>query len=119
MRTIVFGSGMSDKTDIKMEAYDMRERYTSTKTLLGKILYLFQYKMKLEFLYYDLEKKLSNKYFFYIQNVIGTAKSSIQEIKQSGRIRLKLESPNPDGRTAGFVTLNAWSFDSKIPASTG
>ena len=50
---------------------------------------------------------------------IGTAKSSIQEIKQSGRIRLKLESPNPDGRTAGFVTLNAWSFDSKIPASTG
>ena len=64
MRTIVFGSGMSDKTDIKMEAYDMRERYTSTKTLLGKILYLFQYKMKLEFLYYDLEKDLSNKYFF-------------------------------------------------------
>ena len=64
MRTIVFGSGMSDKTDIKMEAYDMRERYTSTKTLLGKILYLFQYKMKLEFLYYDLEKNLSNKYFF-------------------------------------------------------
>ena len=49
---------------------------------------------------------------------IGTAKSSIEEIKQSGRIRLKLESPNPDGRTAGFVTLNAWSFDSKIPAST-
>ena len=64
MRTIVFGSGMSDKTDIKMEAYDMRERYTSTKTLLGKILYFFQYKMKLEFLYYDLEKNLSNKYFF-------------------------------------------------------
>ena len=64
MRTIVFGSGMSDKTDIKMEAYDMRERYTSTKTLLGKILYLFQYKMKLEFLYYDLEKNLRNKYFF-------------------------------------------------------
>ena len=65
MRTIVFGSGMNDKTDIKMEAYDMRERYTSTKTLLGKILYLFQYKMKLEFLYYDPEKKnLSYKYFF-------------------------------------------------------
>ena len=49
---------------------------------------------------------------------LGTAKSTIQEIKQAGRIRLKLESPNPDGRTAGFVTLNAWSFDSKIPAST-
>ena len=65
------------------------------------------------------KKNLSHKSFFYIQNVIGTAKSSIQEIKQSGRIRLKLESPNPDGRTAGFVTLNAWSFDSKIPASTG
>ena len=39
MRTIVFGSGMNDKTDIKMEAYDMRERYTSTKTLLGKIVF--------------------------------------------------------------------------------
>ena len=35
MRTIVFGSGMNEKTDIKMEAYDLRERYTSTKTLLG------------------------------------------------------------------------------------
>ena len=112
MRTIVFGSGMNDKTDIKMEAYDMRERYTSTKTLLGKIVYFFYYKMK-------QKKKTCAINLFYIQNVIGTAKSSIQEIKQSGRIRLKLESPNPDGRTAGFVTLNAWSFDSKIPASTG
>ena len=111
MRTIVFGSGMSDKTDIKMEAYDMRERYTSTKTLLGKIVYFFIIK-------WNRKKNLCYKSFF-IQNVIGTAKSSIQEIKQSGRIRLKLESPNPDGRTAGFVTLNAWSFDSKIPASTG
>ena len=54
MRTVVFGSAMNDKTDIKMEAYDMRERYTSTKTLLG------------------------------------TSLTSIQEIKQTGRIRLKV-----------------------------
>jgi hypothetical protein len=35
------------------------------------------------------------------------------------RTRLKLSSPNPDGRTAGFVTLNTWVFDNiKIPGST-
>ena len=34
MRTILFGGG-SEKCDIKLEAYDMRERYTSTSTLLG------------------------------------------------------------------------------------
>ena len=35
-----------------------------------------------------------------------------------GRIRLKLESPNPDGRTAGFVTLTSRTFDPKLPGST-
>ena len=36
-----------------------------------------------------------------------------------GRSRLKLESPNPDGRTAGFVTLNCWTFDNtKFAGST-
>lgn len=35
-----------------------------------------------------------------------------------GRTRLKLNSPNPDGRTAGFVTLTTKSFESKIPGST-
>ena len=32
-------------------------------------------------------------------------------INYVGRTRLKLSSPNPDGRTAGFVTLNTWGFD--------
>ena len=36
----------------------------------------------------------------------------------SGRIRLKLESPNPDGRTAGFVSLVSRSFEPKLPGST-
>ena len=37
----------------------------------------------------------------------------------TGRTRLKLSSPNPDGRTAGFVTLNCWTFDiTKIAGST-
>ncbi len=31
---------------------------------------------------------------------------------------MKLNSPNPDGRTAGFVTLATKSFESKIPGST-
>ena len=35
-----------------------------------------------------------------------------------GRTRLKLNSPNPDGRTAGFVTLATKSFESKVPGST-
>lgn len=35
-----------------------------------------------------------------------------------GRSRLKLESPNPEGRNAGFVTLNAWTFEVKVPGST-
>ncbi len=29
-----------------------------------------------------------------------------------------MESPNPDGRSAGFVTLNCWGFDSAVAAST-
>ena len=82
MRTILFPNGINDKSDIKFEAYDMRERYTSTQTLLG------------------------------------TASTTVAEVKQSNRMRLKLDSPNPDGRTAGFVTLISWMFDSKIPAST-
>ena len=81
MRTILFGAG-SEKCDIKLEAYDMRERYTSTSTLLG------------------------------------TAQTNMAEQKNGERIRLKLESPNPDGRTAGFVTITSWIFDLKIPAST-
>ena len=60
----------------------MRERYTSTSTLLG------------------------------------TAQTNMAEQKNGERIRLKLESPNPDGRTAGFVTITSWIFDLKIPAST-
>ena len=42
----------------------------------------------------------------------------MSEQKHGERIRLKLESPNPDGRTAGFITINSWMFDLKIPAST-
>ena len=82
MRTILFSHLVADKSDIKLEAYDMRERYTSTSTLLG------------------------------------TATTSISELKHGERIRLKLDSPNPDGRTAGFVTLTTWMFEAKIPAST-
>ena len=34
-------------------------------------------------------------------------------------MRLKLSSPNPDGRTAGFVTLSTWGFDiTNIPGSS-
>ena len=83
MRTILLSANLSgDKTQIKLEAYDMREKYTSTKTLLG------------------------------------TSLTSVSDLKNSPKMRLKLESPNPDGRTAGFVTLNATFFDTKIPAST-
>ena len=40
-------------------------------------------------------------------------------INYVGRTRLKLSSPNPDGRTAGFVTLNTWGFDNtNFPGST-
>ena len=46
------------------------------------------------------------------------AHTSMSEQKHGERIRLKLESPNPDGRTAGFITINTWMFDLKIPAST-
>ena len=36
-----------------------------------------------------------------------------------GRMRLKLSSPNPDGRTAGFITLSTWGFDiTNIPGSS-
>ena len=38
---------MNEKTDIKMEAYDMRERYTSTKTLLG--MYKFTILVQMEY----------------------------------------------------------------------
>ena len=35
-----------------------------------------------------------------------------------GRTRLKLSSPNPEGRNVGFVTINCWSFDNiRIPGS--
>ena len=63
MRTIVFGSGINEKTDIKMEAYDMRERYTSTKTLLGKILHIYFIKIR-NFQHncpYQLQNKFPNK----------------------------------------------------------
>jgi hypothetical protein len=86
MRTIVFreSDGLNEASHIKVEAYDMRERYTSTCTLLG-----------------------------------SATSSNMSDLKHSGRSRLKLESPNPDGRTAGFVTLNCWNFDdSRIPGST-
>ena len=82
MRTILLSANVTDKTQIKLEAYDMREKYTSTKTLLGSAL------------------------------------TTVHDLKNEAKMRLKLESPNPDGRTAGFVTLNAGFYDSKIPAST-
>ena len=85
MRTILLSANLSgggDKTQIKLEAYDMREKYTSTKTLLGSSL------------------------------------TTLSDLKNSPKMRLKLESPNPDGRTAGFVTINATFYDSRIPAST-
>ena len=79
MRTVVFHENV---TSIKLEAFDMREKYTSTSTLLGM------------------------------------AFVALSELKGQQRLRMKLESPNPSGRTAGFITLTTWFFDSKIPAST-
>ena len=86
LRTTVFRK--SDGIDVnlaelRISAYDLRERFTATSTLLG------------------------------------TSNVSMADLKKTGRIRLKLSSPNPDGRTAGFVSLNSWGFDvMKIPAST-
>ena len=83
MRTILLSSNINvDKTEIKLEAYDMREKYTCTRTLLG------------------------------------SAVTCLNDLKNSLKMRLKLDSPNPDGRTAGFVTLNACFYDNRIPAST-
>ncbi|CAB4066700.1 unnamed protein product [Lepeophtheirus salmonis] len=77
LRTTCFRpcEGVSDATSLRVTAYDLRERFTSTRSLLGSA-------------------------------DVGT----IESIKGSGRVRLKLESPNPEGRTAGFITLNAWSL---------
>ena len=36
----------------------------------------------------------------------------------SGRLRLKLDSPNPEGRSAGFVSMTGWGFDPRVPSST-
>ena len=86
LRTTVFRK--SDGIDInlaelRISAYDLRERFTATSTLLG------------------------------------TSSVSMADLKKTGRTRLKLSSPNPDGRTAGFVSLTTWGFDiMKIPAST-
>eukprot|EP00095_Tigriopus_kingsejongensis_P011180 maker-scaffold456_size166325-snap-gene-0.28 protein:Tk11180 transcript:maker-scaffold456_size166325-snap-gene-0.28-mRNA-1 annotation:"type i inositol- -bisphosphate 4-phosphatase-like" len=49
---------------------------------------------------------------------LGKAHITIDELKSGGRSRLKLESPNPEGRNAGFVTINAWTFEVKVPGST-
>ncbi|XP_059080345.1 inositol polyphosphate-4-phosphatase type I A-like isoform X1 [Tigriopus californicus] len=49
---------------------------------------------------------------------LGKAHITIDQLKTGGRSRLKLESPNPEGRNAGFVTLNAWTFEVKVPGST-
>ena len=34
------------------------------------------------------------------------------------RVRLKLESPNPDGRGAGFITVTSWSVERENGCST-
>ena len=37
----------------------------------------------------------------------------VRKLPFSGRVRLKLESPSPEGRTAGFVTVSARTFGSR------
>ena len=66
-----------ETTKIKVTAHDMRERFTSTATLLG------------------------------------TAHTTFSDLRQKGRLRLRLDSPNPEGRSAGFVTLTRWAHVSK------
>ena len=36
----------------------------------------------------------------------------------AARVRLKLESPNPESRGAGFVTVTAWTVEREAGAST-
>ena len=43
--------------------------------------------------------------------------ASFDEIT-AARVRLKLESPNPESRGAGFVTVTAWSVEREAGAST-
>ncbi|XP_023330385.1 type II inositol 3,4-bisphosphate 4-phosphatase [Eurytemora carolleeae] len=56
--------------------------------------------------------------FSMVRTILGQAVTSIQELKQTERLRLRLDSPNPDGRGAGFVTLHSWVGEAEGGGST-
>ena len=107
MRTTVFreSDGVDDKLcRIKVSAHDMRERFTSTTTLLGTATTSFQ------------ELKTKGPFSSIVSAAVARFHKRFGCF--SGRLRLKLDSPNPEGRSAGFVSMTGWGFDPRVPSST-
>jgi len=57
--------------------------------------------------------------FSMIRTCLGEAFTHLKELKQTDRLRLKLEPPHKmDSRGAGFVTIHSRTLDSEAPRST-
>ena len=54
----------------------------------------------------DLRERLT-----MTRTTLGSATVSLQELATTERVRLRLESPNPEGRAAGFCTVQCWSVE--------
>ena len=52
------------------------------------------------------------------RTTLGSAVLSLEDLLSAARLRLKLESPNPESRGAGFVTVTAWSVEREAGTST-
>jgi len=61
----------------------------------------------------DLRERLT-----MTRTTLGNAFVTLEDLLAAERVRLKLESPNPDGRSAGFVTITSWSVERENGCST-
>ena len=92
---------------MRITAYDFREKFTNTCIQLGKA------QITVEEL-----KSSGKKYTLFLRRIIFKLFIISLQFISPVRTRLKLESPNPEGRTAGFVTMTTWAFEQKLPGST-
>jgi len=61
----------------------------------------------------DLRERLT-----MTRTTLGNAFVTLEDLLAAERVRLKLKSPNPDGRAAGFVTVTSWSVERQHGCST-
>ena len=54
----------------------------------------------------DLRERLT-----MTRTTLGSATVSLQELATAERVRLRLDSPNPEGRAAGFCTVQCWRVE--------